>query len=654
MREVKGLDLLGQISKVIVLVFVMAVAVSCDARNTTTVGPTSNVVTPTEALALVMGPYDQAVLPIEDVLLSSDPRVLNPSFRIAFRQANFEIISVLKDPRKVPVERFIFYNQEGHDLISHPDAERISARFIDGLGSAVAVYVRTTSEEIVLEFTVDGKTQRELRGQYDPFYIPRTEEERSELGGNWTPWSGLFIPDTQTSLLFPCMPQVIDDQDEFVSPFTGNAFDTESYLPPLPRYPEISYSMEANEIREGWLLCLAPDLDIQEIQVGGELRGPETYLPFATRTIWSYPLNLQMGDWHSLENVEVVGWNESADSPKVVTVRPNSSGAYSPPEDAERIYLGPVWVSVATGFISEHATHAADTDVAVEQQLRISMQMYFPGMEDMLETWDQIAFENPVHVFLFADETFEDEISAFRGIYLRGRGYWLLIDSRGGEIDQDLQTVWAKLDTSPLIAGTVGLDFLELRAPTWRMDLNKVRSETTSTDEICLAVECVEISKDTFIPETEITTARLYSDGSLPLATKGEFWNGISIKDAWFYSGNILFQTTGPTLVFVDTDFDGGDKWLFVEVESYSGFSERMGINWDIFYEIEDSIIHETVWPATLHEDRNGTLVVTRNIITQLRRSSSGMVLMGAVPGDWTLDRIILVHHDGGPAWRLE
>ncbi len=656
MREVKGLDLLGQISRVVVLVFITIVAVSCAEESTPTV-PTSNAVTPTEPPTdSSMGSYDQAVLPIEDVLLTLKPRILSTEFRIASRQANFEILSVLKDPRKVPVERFIYYNQEGDDLISHPDAERISARFNDGLGSAVAVYVRTTSEAVEVEFTVDGETMTELDGQYDPFYVPRTGEERSVLGGTWTPWSGLFVPDPLSSLMFPCMPQVIDDQEEYKSPLTGDDFDTDSYLPPLPHYPKISYKMEPNEVREGWLLCLSPDEDIQDIQVGSELRDPGTGLPFATRTIWSYPVRLQMGDWYYMEDVEVVGWNEPADSPKVVGMRPNSPRSDDPPADAERVYLGPVRVSAATGFHSTYLNSPTDAgaDLTEEHQLRVSMQLHFPGIENLLENWDQIAFRNPIDVTLYADEALEVEIAKVEGVNLRARGHWLLIESRDAEIEQDIQTVWASLDTGPLAPETAGLSYRTYRIPAWRLDLYEVRSETTNTDEICQTVECVDINKDTFSTGGSVFTNPKTYDGQLQLTPKGEFRNGIKVKNAWFYSGDILYQTNGPILTFVDTDFDGGDKWLFIEVESYSGYSERTGINWDIFYEIGDSIIHEAVWPATLHEDRNGTLVVTRNIITQLRRSSSGMVLMGAVPGDWTMDRIILVHHDGGPAWRLE
>jgi hypothetical protein len=414
--------------------------------------------------------------------------------------------------------------------------------------------------------------------------------------------------------------------------------------------------MEANEIREGWILCLAPDVDIQEIQVGGELRDPETYLPFATRTIWSYPVRLQMGDWYYMEDMDVVGWNEPADSPKVVGMRPNSPRSDDPPGDAERVYLGPVWVSVATGFKSEHTINPARADdgVTEERQVRISLQMHFPGVEGLLEEWDQIAFKNPIDVTLYADETLEVEIEEVKGVNLRARGHWLLIESRDAEIEQDMQTIWASLDHSPRTPDAIGLSLRTYRIPAWRLDLYEVRSETTSTDEICQAVECVEISKNTFTTAGNVFTSPKTYDGQLQLTPMGEFRNGIKVKDAWFYSGDILYHRHGPLLVFTDPGFEYGDKWLFIEVESYSGFSERMGINWDIFYEYEDGFISEIVAPAILHEDRNGIPVITRNILTQLRRSPDGMILLGAVPGDWTMDRIILVHRDGGPAWRLE
>ena len=76
-----------------------------------------------------MGPKDVAEIPIERVPHWVSEGVVNPVLR--FKGADIQILAVLKDPRDVPVDRFIYALTDDGEVIIHPLANQIRDRVPD-------------------------------------------------------------------------------------------------------------------------------------------------------------------------------------------------------------------------------------------------------------------------------------------------------------------------------------------------------------------------------------------------------------------------------------------------------------------------------------------------------------------------------------------
>ncbi|MEJ2608427.1 MAG: hypothetical protein P8Z41_17415, partial [Anaerolineales bacterium] len=256
-----------------------------------------------------MGPYDIALLPLEDV-----PDPIPEVYRNPFPSstdsvfARAEVLRVLKDPRKIPIDRFLYYkdprrqtqnliyrdpqfqsiyverNKLYTQVISHPDADLILNHFEDRPYQAIAVYVRATGAYMEISHYPDNEPDNvttEIIPQLDPFYVrdpvldfdflfryrPGTGESEPYYP-NWNPWSYLAVSDLESDLTFPCMPQqVLDIGEPYQNPDTGDMIDPAAYLPPKPWYVSENGQMHEGEVREGWLLCLAPDVPIDDIEL---------------------------------------------------------------------------------------------------------------------------------------------------------------------------------------------------------------------------------------------------------------------------------------------------------------------------------------------------------------------------------------------------
>ncbi|MCK4351707.1 MAG: hypothetical protein KAX13_12645, partial [Candidatus Krumholzibacteria bacterium] len=112
-----------------------------------------------------MGPYDSAVLPLEDIP-EPGSNVFRRSLPLSEEYAQSEVLRVLQDPRTIPLERFLYYKHPSEisrepgwlqddqrpafedradlleQVVKHPEADPILARFEDEPYTTIAVYVR--------------------------------------------------------------------------------------------------------------------------------------------------------------------------------------------------------------------------------------------------------------------------------------------------------------------------------------------------------------------------------------------------------------------------------------------------------------------------------------------------------------------------------
>ncbi len=698
----------------------------------------------TQTDAPSMGPYDIAVLPLEDV---PDPgpevyrNIFPPSADYLYAQA--EVLRVLKDPRTIPLDRFLYYrdsreqtqyiyyrdpqvrsvyeerNQLLEQVVSHPEADLILDRFKDEPHSAVAVYVRTTGAYMEREYTFDDDPDNpviEIINQLDPFYIrdpildyemqyhySLSTNESTHYYFDWSPWSYLAVSDTESDLAFPCMPQrVLDIGDPCANPETGEMIDPATYLPPKPWYAYTDNQIQEGEIREGWLLCLAPDVPIEEIELvqqrGQGYRGETQFSTDVESLVWT-TLNIKpMGEWHLLPDMEVVAWNGP------VADRLADFNAL----DLHDVYRGDVWISMASAFTNDAPLGLEDAAFA-----GVSIQLQFEGIDDLLQTWEYVAlkewlslefcFDRKLSDCVKADQHFEPdgtmiEVSNacpdesadcpdthqiettgfFNSVLLYSPGTWieapiLLEDHSKAGIDillVGLESRSGVLQTNREVPG---------RTLAWCLEPQLISIPVLTTHTICMNEQVDCVAENTIFmrhspcelprfhchdPETgeEITGPKLLTDppsfdGPIPIVPFGQSAFGIRILEVRFLDGILLSPHLINTLDYVfenpDDSFENV-QFLFVdlEVEGYSGGK-------GLFQELDGGVLVSEggYGQRVVFSDSGPNISIGSTHITQLRRVKSNISLVFTVSYGIKRDKLILINishsESGGPAFEL-
>ncbi|MCX6071366.1 MAG: hypothetical protein NTU91_10995, partial [Chloroflexi bacterium] len=140
-----------------------------------------------------MGPRDVAVISIESLPAWAFEGTARSV--VAEGESGLEVLAVLRDPRDVPLDRFLYALTEDGQALVHPSADAIRESF-EGRGhSAVAVYVRVTAPTVIAE---DGV-------EFDPFYVGALDLAAPD---EWfpPPWDMIGIVDTDPDAsVLPCL-----------------------------------------------------------------------------------------------------------------------------------------------------------------------------------------------------------------------------------------------------------------------------------------------------------------------------------------------------------------------------------------------------------------------------------------------------------------
>ena len=681
----------GSAILIIVLGFVLSNCIAVPGSKTASVA-TNAVSTREENGAETMGPYDVAELPLVIVPAPDPEEVFNP--RRGGGDPGFggepyvQILRVLKDPREVPLERSLYYGQPGKDVIVHPDAERISERFAGQSQAAVAVYVRVTGFDVPENYAMN-----------DPFYVTDPEQEGG-FAEAWSPWSELKVADPEGGISLPCAPQTFGGSSKpYVIPDTGEEFDPDTYAPPKPWYDAKSRRIEVDEVREGWLICLAPDIPVEQVRIewhGVGLTGIESQV---TETLWARLQPMPMGEWYLMEEAEVVGWNDINEA-KPGGGEPGSAAHYDdPPTSAQTVYEGPVWISMSTGMVYgeevreyNHRIHrevwaenrwprgeintslntiyrfecdgvAAINEyeergaavclpkTKVEVYARVTLQMYFEGMEEQLEQWDNLSLNVPLSARFYLQGDLKKMVAYVTDVHLRAEQTWIKVLG----LPDEEWALWGAVATG---TDREWAGNWPGRVPVWKVDLYDGRAETVSTEVICQVMDCMHSTLEAeIISEYGTPTLRKldFDAGSVPIFPAGTFANGIRVKRSWFVDGEILWNDNFDDLA----DFTPVDwmlinkKWLFIEVESTPGVITYGSEITLIYFRSDGQLIASPLEAGVYYEGTTGLDAHRSTFISELRGATESLVFKGVVPREWSIDRIIMVEEISGPAWRL-
>ncbi len=574
-----------------------------------------------------MGPKDVAEIPIESVPDWASEGVVNPVSR--FKGADIQILAVLKDPRDVPVDRFLYALTDDGEVIEHPLANKIRDRFPSGNGAAVAVYVRVTADEITEdEYAV-----------FDPFFIDTIEfQERN--GWIDAPWRAIGVAFTEDpQLVLPCLePMTIEEGVRaFDAPDTGARISPDEFLPPRPHYEVVDqtsvYSkvqgeMDSEEVREGWMLCLAPEVPVDQIRVvysGNLFQELGTY--GQGRPYWERREELQTGEWARFEDQVVVGWNGELDK--------DINGVLQL-ENETVVYEGDVWVSVAQAL-------------RYESEDEFFLQLYFDGMDEPLETWEQIALRNLFEVEICED--IEDQVCGSRfNLHIQAVGERInrrISPESGSKAQEAVQdTAWIRL-------GELTEDGTFPNYKIWKVDIVTADKDGGNKTD-CAPDECIlpdEISID-----SPFFKPHYFNDtGEVPIIPLGQMANGIRVVRAWFELGEVLRVTRLDIILQERDDFDpANSKWLFIEVQSQIRSNNDSGITsfsvlgmTDGGWSLIGGVGSEAYYGASAGYEVAGN---TWDAIT--RAAIQNSVLVGKVPMNWQMDDLLFAPEEG-PAWRL-
>jgi hypothetical protein len=568
-----------------------------------------------------MGPKDVAEVPIESVPDWVSEGVVNPVSR--FKGADIQILAVLNDPRDVPVDRFLYALTDDGEVIIHPLANQIRDRFPDGTGAAVAVYVRVTADEITEdEYAV-----------FDPFFIDSIEfQERS--GWINAPWRAIGVSYTEDpQLVLPCLEPITIEEGvrAFDTPDTGARISPDEFLPPKPHYEVIDQTiaygkvqgeMDSEEVREGWMLCLAPEVPVDQIRVvysGNLFQELGTY--GQGRPYWERREELQTGEWARFEDQVVVGWNGEIDT--------DINGVLQL-ENETVVYEGDVWVSVAQAL-------------RYESEDEFFLQLYFEGMDEPLKTWEQIALRNLFKVEICED--IEDQGCGSR--------FNLHIQAVGERIDRRISpesgstAKEAVQDTAWIRLGELKEDGTFPDYKIWKVDIVPADKEGGKNTD-CALVEC--ISPDEISIDSPYLKPHYFNDtGEVPIIPLGEMANGIRVMRAWFEPGEVLRVNRLHFILRERDDFDlANSKWLFIEIQDQGMSSSLMLLRrieegWGVI----GSVGTEAYYGESAGYDVAGN---TWDAIT--RAAIQNSVLVGKVPMNWQMEDLLIAPEEG-PAWRL-
>lgn len=575
-----------------------------------------------------MGPRDVAVIPIDSLpawAFGGTARSV-----VAKGGSGLEVLAVLRDPRDVPLERFLYALTDDGQVLVHPEADAIRQAFDGQPHSAVAVYVRVSAPAEICEECSAG----------DPFYVSYAWFLEEYPDSADLPWDTLGVSYAAEGVsALPCLePMTIESNSRaLVAPDTGGRVRPDEYLPPRPQYAVKDNTstglaqgeMTAGEVREGWVLCLAPDVPADHVSIVEAYRERQTgALHVRGSPLWAPVEEMAVGQWFLLEDQRVMGWHE--DPTRVRDRKPVHL-------DEQGVYEGDVWVSVSQALRYVYP----GSDGAEDRYSQVyALQLAFDGMDELLQVWDDVGLQDELDLTMCADLwslTCGPEHRV--RVEARGRESWIgpapHYGLQWGPVEEEV--VW-------IHPGSVRQGGVAGRLPAWRVGFQDVRVEDVGLEAVCAATKCLQGVGD--FPETVV---------SYPVIAAGDSAFGLTVKSARFVSGEILAVDGLDVYLDMPSTWmrpEGEHKWLVVEVEAEGveyalsawnvteaegGISSWRGVDYGMAsgYQALGSESSSDVWSAYTRAGRVGT------------------VMASEVPADWRLADIVLIAGGTGPAWEL-
>ena len=583
-----------------------------------------------------MGPRDVAEIPIDSVPAWVSEGVVgmvpDPVDQVG---TSIEVLAVARDPRDVPLDRFLYALTDEGEVVVHPEAEAIRSSLEASGHSAVAVYVRVrASAEICPDCY-----------QPDPFYVDPLEGVEKYPDTGHLAWDNIGVGYGEDGLeVLPCLsPMAIGPgARSFSAPDSGVRIQPDEYLPPSRQYMvkdntgtgSLPGALTAGEVREGWVMCLAPAVPADEVRVVEAWRPWEDRSTYsALAPLWAPLRAMAIGEWYLLKDRQVMGWNETpqpGDEPR----RTNE----------QVVYEGDVWVSVgqALRHWRDPGMYVDDAPEPFEEELRL--QMHFEGMEELLQEWDQLGLKDGLDLVVAGDVSLMRYELSSQNVEVRAEGTGLNVGGSHpvygdegileGVFKQRQDLLWVFPEELRESKGSGP-------SSAWRVEFQDLDERDLTTEAVCAVTECRRVQVEVVFDEEP-------EERLLPVIPAGTRALGRTVETARFVNAPVL-RASGLV-----THLLKGLNWKFLVID---GRSEWMS-NPDVVRLRDDGSVEYSagVGQGSSEYDfgmSGGRPVFGGNWASLVRSAGGSAVLLVGVPADSQLGEIFLMR-DGGPVWRVQ
>jgi len=234
-------------------------------------------ITNAQADSSVIGPYTEILIPFEELPALNEDLAYHPVIDQYKSEATLQVLYVLEDPRDVPLARYVYYKDD-YGVIAPNNIPTQWSEYSTELEEVKSFSPKTINVYVRVQAPADQQVPDPLFAGGDPgeagegfFYSSRYNGDRPTL----------FIPyyslNKELYEGFPCaVPEYADGTQPYQIPEEINGglaigknglYDPAAYAPPQPWYFNENKMLEAGEVREGWVSCLAPGVPLDEIRI---------------------------------------------------------------------------------------------------------------------------------------------------------------------------------------------------------------------------------------------------------------------------------------------------------------------------------------------------------------------------------------------------
>ena len=606
-----------------------------------------------------LGPRAVHTLFLQDVPEVQPHQVINPAILDPATGVSIQVLQVLRDPRKLPLDRFINFQ------VSESQVARPLFWQLKDISSSVEYRISAVLREREAHMGINVYMRLQApqeTSSIDPLY-PRKQVQRVD-----TLQAGEYLQSHFSPLVVNGKEDLVCAPPEYalgVSPYrieTREApgdtriYDPGEYAPLKPWYvPQAELS--PGEVREGWILCLAPEGGLEEVWLqwsravreAGE-GGDYMVLSENNQVVWLPAPMRTPGVFGTLRDIKIQAYN-------LVSNEKDSVGLVA---DIPITIIGggTAKTDLSTALFLNRSRSGDTEDPGDPTWLRLFVRIQAPGA-NAESIWEKKRLDlSNVRVRVFSErDGREIPISNQRNFWFSSvpeaygsqsmeNGFWIEVLLE--DDISDLEQVWVSLEReegSPSNRqNAYGLPMYM-----WQVDLFDATDPDGHASEICMNINCVEPGK---------TVDRFGSDQGpeygVPALCLGESGAGITVTDIWTVGSGEVFQQD-PLGGFLKTRYFGDYKDVFAAISMVPGDRYPNASGWFSLGYIDRDGMYNLAGSSQVSlfgvEGQYTPLYYSLPTSLEIREVDLGFGIHASMDGGIRVKDMFVYLSPGGPLW---